>query len=163
LGPSLQPPLVTFGARLCALVAGCLELPPSTAYGIHLPAVLDEDGPDRLLIEGMPGGDIEEFLCGLWLLMTELMHQGSAVHARPEHRDDVGVTDPVELMALSGETLDVIPHGFALHMLAALQIPRVARAHVGALEVFGEDLLEILPTINQVSRQVIEPSPGRIV
>jgi hypothetical protein len=66
-------------------------------------------------------------------------------------------------MALSGETLDVIPHGFALHMLAALQIPVVARAHVGALEVFGEDLLEILPTINQVSRQVIEPSPGRIV
>jgi hypothetical protein len=34
--------------------------------------------------------------------------------------------------------------------------------HVCALKVAGEDLLEILPTIDRVSRQVIVPSSGRL-
>jgi hypothetical protein len=38
----------------------------------------------------------------------------------------------------------------------------VTRPHVCALKVPGEDLLEILPIINRVSRQVIEPSLGRV-
>jgi hypothetical protein len=43
-----------------------------------------------------------------------------------------------------------------------LEIPGVAGPHVCALKVACEDQLEILPTIDQVSRQVIEPDPGRI-
>jgi hypothetical protein len=33
---------------------------------------------------GMPGGDVEELLRGLWLVTAELMHQDSVVHVRPE-------------------------------------------------------------------------------
>jgi hypothetical protein len=63
-------------------------------------------------------------------------------------------------MALLGETLDVILQGFTLLLLATLQIPGVAGLHVCALKVVGEDLLEILPTIDRVSGQVIESSVG---
>jgi hypothetical protein len=37
-----------------------------------------------LLTGGMPGGDVEQLLRGLQLITVELMHQGLAVHARPE-------------------------------------------------------------------------------
>jgi hypothetical protein len=70
------------------------------------------------------------------------------VCVRPECRNDVDVADLGELMALLGETLDVILQGFTLLLLATLQIPGVAGLHVCALKVVGEDLLEILPTID---------------
>jgi hypothetical protein len=47
-------------------------------------------------------------------------------------------------------------------MLATLQIPGVVEPHICAMKVASEDLLEILPTIDRVSGQVIEPSPGRV-
>jgi hypothetical protein len=161
LGPPLLLPLVAFGAPLCAL-AGCVRLCPSITIESHLLTVLEEDGPDRLPTRGMPGGDVEELLHDLWLVMTKLMHQGLAVHAGLEYRDDVGVTNLGELMALLGGTPDVIPQGFTLLLPATLQIPRVAGPHVGALEVSGEDLLKILPAIDRVSGQVIEPRPSRV-
>jgi hypothetical protein len=108
----------------------------------------------------MPRGNVEELLCGIWLVMAELMHQGSTVHVGPEHQEDVDITDPGELMALLGEAPDVIPQGFALLLSATVQIPRIVGPHVRALEVSSEDLLEILSSINRASRQVIEPSPG---
>jgi hypothetical protein len=64
-------------------------------------------------------------------------------------------------MALLGEPSNVILKGFALLLPATLQIQGVARPHVRALKVIGEDLLEILPAINRVSGQVVEPGPGR--
>jgi hypothetical protein len=148
LGLPFQPPLVAFGAPLTA--------------GSHLPTALDKDDPNRLLTRGMPGGDVEELLRALWLVTTELMHYGSIVHVRPQCWDDVDVAYLEEFMALLRETLDVIPYGFTLLLPVALQIPRVAGPHVGALEVFGEDLLEILPTIDRVSGQVIESNPSRV-
>jgi hypothetical protein len=61
-------------------------------------------------------------------------------------------------VTLLGEALDVIPQGFPLLLLATLQIPGIAGPHVYSLKVFGE----ILPTIDCVSRKVIEPSSGRV-
>jgi hypothetical protein len=61
-------------------------------------------------------------------------------------------------MAFLGETLDVIQQGFALLLSSTHQIPGISGSHVCALEVAGKDLPEILPAINQVSGQVIEPS-----
>jgi hypothetical protein len=100
----------------------------------------------------VPGGNVEELLHSLWLVTAKLMHQGSVVHAGPEHRDDVGITDFGELVTFLGETPDVVPQGFTLLLLATLQIPGVTRPHVRAIIVASEYLLEILPTINQVSR-----------
>jgi hypothetical protein len=73
LGSPLQSPLVTFGTFLGAL-ASCLEWCPSTIAGCRHPVVLDENSPDCLLIGGVPGGDVEQLCCGLWLFTTELMH-----------------------------------------------------------------------------------------
>jgi hypothetical protein len=102
LEPSFCPLLVTFGALLCAL-AGCLDRCPSTAVGGRSPTVLDKNGPNHVLAGGMPGGDVKELFHGLRLVTAEFMHQGSAVRARPERQNDVGVTDLGELVALSGE------------------------------------------------------------
>jgi hypothetical protein len=45
---------------------------------------------------------------------------------------------------------------------SALQILEVSRTHVRALEVIDEDLSDILPAIDDVSRQMIQPDPGGI-
>jgi hypothetical protein len=63
------------------------------------------------------------------------MYQG------PERRDDLGVVDLWEFMALLGEPSNVVLKGFAQLLLATLQIPRVAWPHVHTLEVASEDLL----------------------
>jgi hypothetical protein len=83
LGSPLWPPLVAFGAPLCAL-AGCLEWRPSTATRGCLPITLDENGPNRLLTRGVLGGDVEQLLRSLWLIAAELIHQGSTARAGPE-------------------------------------------------------------------------------
>jgi hypothetical protein len=90
------------------------------------------------------------------------MHQDSAVCAGPQCRDDIDVTYLGEFVTLLRETLDVIMHGFPLLLPATLQISGIARPHVCALKVAGEDLLEILPKIDRVSGQVIKPSFGHV-
>jgi hypothetical protein len=65
-------------------------------------------------------------------------------------------------VTLLREAPDVISRRFLLLLSATLQIPRIAGSHVCALKVVGEDLLEIVPTIDRVSRQVIEPSSERV-
>jgi hypothetical protein len=83
LGSPQWPPLVASGAPFYALV-GCLGWCSPTAVGGCLPATLDKNSPDCLLARGIPGGDVEKLLRGLWLVTTELVHQGSAVCAEPE-------------------------------------------------------------------------------
>jgi uncharacterized protein (DUF3820 family) len=157
LGPPLWPPLVASGVPLCTLVC-CLGLRPLTAARGRLLADLHENSPDCFLARGVPSGDVEELLHGLWLVTAELVHQGSTVCVRPERRDDIGVTDLGEFMTLLRETLDITPQGFPLLLPATLQILEIVRLHICALKVAGEELLKIFPTINRVSRQVIEPS-----
>jgi hypothetical protein len=72
------------------------------------------------------------------------MYQGVACHVRLEHRDDVGVGHPPELMALLGEASNVISERFARLLPTTLQVPRIARLHIYAQDVAGEDLPEIL-------------------
>jgi hypothetical protein len=121
---------------------------------------LYEDNSDRLLAGGVPGGYVEEFLHGLRLLATKLMHQGSVGRAGPEHRYNIGVAYLGEFMALLRKMLDIVPHRFPLFLLAALQIPGVARSHVHTLEIAGKYLLEVFPVVDRVSGQVIKPSSG---
>jgi hypothetical protein len=47
--------------------------------------------------------------------------------------------------------LDVISEGFVQLLPVALQIPRVARTHVRALEVAGENRPEVIPATNDIS------------
>jgi hypothetical protein len=57
---------------------------------------------------------------------------------------------------------DVASEGFAQFLPVALQIPGVSRTHVHALEVVDEDLLEVIPTVDGIFRQMIQPDSNRI-
>jgi hypothetical protein len=83
--------------------------------------------------------------------MIELRHQGMARRAGLECQDGVGVVHPWELMALLREAPNVISEGFTRLLPAALQVLWVARPHIHALEVVGEDLFKILLAIDDVS------------
>jgi hypothetical protein len=63
-------------------------------------------------------------------------------------------------MAFLGATPDVIPQGLPLLLPRALQILGIARPHIRAIEVANEHHFGILPAIDRVSGQVIEPSSG---
>jgi hypothetical protein len=106
----------------------------------------------------MPSADVEELLCGLWLGTTELMHHGSTVRVRPEHRDDVDVIYFGELVTLSETNNRCSLSNIHPISVATLQMSGVTRSHICALKVAGEDLFEILLTIDRVFGQVIEPS-----
>jgi hypothetical protein len=60
------------------------------------------------------------------------------------------------------EAPDVISEGPNSLLSAALQIPVVAKMHIRALEVFSEDLSEVIPAINDVSWQTIQLGLGKI-
>jgi hypothetical protein len=83
LGSPLWSPLVTSSTPLCTL-GDCLGWHPLTTAGCCLPTVLHKNGLDCFLARGMPGGDVEELLCGLWLVTTELVQQCSEDCAGPK-------------------------------------------------------------------------------
>jgi hypothetical protein len=86
----LRPPLVASSTPPCTLI-GCLGwCSPTVARG-RLGIALHDNSPDSFLARGMLGGDVEKFFCGHWLVMAELLYQGSTVCAGPERRDDIGV------------------------------------------------------------------------
>jgi hypothetical protein len=55
-------------------------------------------------------------------------------------------------MTLPGGSSDVILEGFTRLLSTTLQVPGVTELHIRALEVAGENFLEILPTIDRVPR-----------
>ena len=55
-----------------------------------------EDGPDRLLIGRMVGGNLRELVHGTRLLAPQFVDQGLAVRPAEERADDVGVDDAWE-------------------------------------------------------------------
>jgi hypothetical protein len=54
------------------------------------------------------------------------------------------------------ETPDVIPEGFTRLLLAALEISRVAGAHVGSLEVSLKHSYEVVPVVDLSRWKVLE-------
>jgi hypothetical protein len=89
----------------------------------------------------MAGGDIEELLGGPRTLSPQLVNQGLVGSPGQEHADDVGINDVGQLIALLGETANVVTQGLIWLLSTVLEVPRVPRARVGALKVPHEDLL----------------------
>jgi hypothetical protein len=65
-------------------------------------------------------------------------------------------------MALLGEAPNVISERFTQRLSATLHVLGVARLHIHSLKVVDEDVLEIFPTVDDVSRQMIQPGPSRV-
>jgi hypothetical protein len=90
---------------------------------------------------------------------TESENEGRARRAVLERRDGVVVGSTRELGAALGEALDVLAETLYRLLLAVMQLPLLARAHVSALEVPDEDPAEVNPVVDLVSRQVLKPCP----
>jgi hypothetical protein len=83
LGSPLWPlllPLVLLFAPLPATLSGA----PRLSLGPAFLSPWTKNSPDRLLARGVPAGDVEQLLRGLWLITVELMHQGSTARVGPE-------------------------------------------------------------------------------
>ena len=100
----------------------------------------------------MASDDVQEFLGGSRALASQLMDQRLVGHPRQEGSYYVGIDDIRELVALSGEALDVPTEGFIGLLAGVLEVPWVSRAFVRALEVPPKDLPQIRPTLNGVGR-----------
>jgi len=108
----------------------------------------------------MAGGDIEELLGGSRAFTTQLVHQGLASGARQERPDDVGVGDVRYDVALLRETPYVFPEGLLRLLPAVLEVPRVPRAFICALEVPDEDFPQVRLAGDLVRREMLEPGAG---
>jgi hypothetical protein len=100
-----------------------------------------ENCSDRFLAQGVASGDVKELLGGLWALVPQLVDQGLIGGPQQEGPDHVGVGDVGQLIALLGEMTNVLAESFVRLLPKVLEVPRVPRAHVGALEVTHKDLL----------------------
>jgi hypothetical protein len=82
-----------------------------------------EVGLDCLLIGGILGGNVQELphhVCGLMAKRVDERLTGRAIN---EGVDDVGVGDVGELVALLGETLDVLPKGLIGPLPTVAEVP----------------------------------------
>ena len=100
----------------------------------------------------MAGGDVQVPLGGSRALASQLMNQRLAGSPGQESFYHVGIDDVREFIALLGEAPDVPAEGFIGLLAVVLEVPRVSRAFVRALEVPHKDLHEIRPTLNGVGR-----------
>jgi hypothetical protein len=84
------------------------------------------------------------------------MDQHLAGGSREERSDDIGISNVGQLDALPGEAMDVLAESFIWLLAAALEVPRVARAHIGALEVPYENLYKVSPVVDASGRKVLK-------
>jgi hypothetical protein len=148
------------GLLLCATLDGHLR-------GVFLRSslrllVLLEDGFDRLLTRGELGGDVHQFARLGGSLASQFAHQVSASGVGEECPDDVRVGDVGQLDALLRKPLDVLSQGFPWLLAAALEIPRVPRAHVHTLEISSEGLDQVILAGDLRRRQTLQPCPDSV-
>jgi hypothetical protein len=129
-----------------------------------LPLVLitTKDGTNRLLAGGKVGDDVHQTIGSDGGVAAQLSDQLFAGGAREEGHDNVRVGDVGELSALLGEMPDVILEGFTRLLLVASEIPRVAGAHVGSLEVPLEHSHKVVPVVDLLRWEVLEPGSSGV-
>jgi hypothetical protein len=124
--------------------------------------VLPKDGLKRLLARGELGGDVHQLGRPGGGLATQLAHQVAAGGAGEERADDIWIGDVGQLGALLGESPDVVSERLSRLLAAALEIPKVPKAHVRALEVTGEGLDQVVPVGDMPRRQMLQPGSSGV-
>ena len=89
------------------------------------------------------------------------MDECFAGRAADEGNDHVGVGDVGELVALLGETLDVLPEGLVGPLPIVAEVPRVPKSSICTLEVTNEDGAKVAPVADASRLELLEPSSGR--
>jgi hypothetical protein len=117
---------------------------------------------NRFLAIDVVARDVNELTGRARHVMPESVDEGRARHAILKHRDDVVVGRAGELSAVLGEASYVLAKTLPRLLLAVAQLPLLAGAHVGALEVADEDSMQVSLVVDLVPRQVFEPRARRI-
>jgi hypothetical protein len=76
--------------------------------------------------------------------------------------DDVGVDDIRKLSALFGETPNIVMEGLARLLFTVAEVPGVARAQVGSLEIPLEHPHQVVPVMDLSRWEVLEPCPSGV-
>jgi hypothetical protein len=80
----------------------------------------------------MASGDVEEILGGPWAFAPQLVDQGLIDGPQQEGPDHVGNGNVGQLIALLGETTNVLAESFIRLLPIVLEVPKVPRVHLGA-------------------------------
>jgi hypothetical protein len=83
--------------------------------------------------------------------------QGLTGGPQQEGPNHVGVSNVGQLIALSGETSDILTKSFIRLLPIVLEVPGVPRTYIGALEVTHKVLLKVHPTSNLVGWEMLYP------
>jgi hypothetical protein len=120
---------------------------PSLVHGLNLrlAIVFAKDCPDGLLAGGMACCKVEQLPCHSRFVASEFVDEGLVGCTRDERSDHVHIHDVGKLNALLGKVEDVLTQSFSYFLLAGFEILRVSMAHVRALEIPYEDVLEVYP------------------
>jgi hypothetical protein len=106
--------------------------------------------------------DVEEFPCHTRRATPESVDEGGACRPILKRRDGVVVRRSGELGAALGEASYVLVKTLPWLLLAVMQLPLLAGAHVHALEVADEDLTQVGPVVDLVVQQVLKPRARRV-
>jgi hypothetical protein len=94
------------------------------------------------------GDDVHQLVGSGGGVAAQLSDKLFASGSREEGHDDVRVGDVGKLGALFGETLDIVMQRLVRLLFTTPEVPRVAGAHVGPLEVPLEHSHQIVPVVN---------------
>ena len=123
------------------------------ALGLAFVLASIEDRSDRLLTGGVVSGNVEQVVGGTGLQAANLVDQGLTGRPEEECAGDVRVDDIREGVASLEKPTDVIPHGLAGLLLAALEVPGVSRVNICPLEIPDEDPLDVHLVMDAVMQE----------
>jgi hypothetical protein len=103
----------------------------------------------------MDGCEVKQLSHRPWLVASELVNK-RFIGGTKDERSYVYIDDIRELIALLGEAADVLSKSLPGLLLAALEVPRVVRAQVSALEVHHKDALEVYTRVDAVRGKVLD-------
>jgi hypothetical protein len=86
--------------------------------------------------------------------MDQLLAGGSC----KERFDDISVSNVGQLGTLPEEAPNVLVESFIRLLVAAPEVPRVARAHIGALKVPHENFYEVGPVVDVSGQKMLQPT-----
>jgi hypothetical protein len=141
--------VVSFGALVRALGFLVLVLP--------LVLVTTKNGTNHLLIGGIVGDDVHQLIGSGRGVAAQISDKLLASGSREESHDDVRVGDVRKLGVLFGETSDIVMEGLIRLLFTTPKVPRVARAHVGPLEVPFEHSHQIVLVVDLSRWEIFEP------
>ena len=141
--------------RALALLTGSL-LGLGSLKSLFPLSLLEEEA--SLFGLGAPIRDVEELhYGGERVVNAKLLEHPGVLDARPEGKDDLSVRDVRDLVADLAEVLDVPTEGLARPLACNVKVIVGEGALVRALEVGHESLAEVLPRVDGVLREVVEP------